>query len=96
MQQINLKQYKSRQDWTGILFHLEMSKGLGFDYTNQEFMHKSKYILENKSLKISRALKFKRPWSPDQKTTFIYLFFYKRRESILLRSWVSPFEHTKD
>lgn len=56
-----------------------MSKGLGFDYTNQEFMHKSKYVLENKSLKISRALKFKRPWSPDQKTTFIIFINVENR-----------------
>lgn len=53
-----------------------MSKGLGFDYTNQEFMHKSKYVLENKSIKISRALNFKRLWSPDQKTTFILFYFF--------------------
>ena len=45
------KEYKSKHDWVGKGIHKELCKKLKFDHTNNWYMHKPEYVLENETLK---------------------------------------------
>ena len=46
------KDYKTRHDWVGKVFHCELCKKLKFEHTTKWYMHKPKSILENEKHEI--------------------------------------------
>ena len=41
------KEYMSRHDWVGRVFHLKLIKNIKFDPTNKWYMHNPEFILKN-------------------------------------------------
>ena len=51
MQQLVLKEYKTRHDWVGKVIHWGLCKKLKFDPTNMLYMHNPESVLENETNK---------------------------------------------
>ena len=44
-----LKEYETRHDWVGKVFHRELCKKFKFDHMNKWYMHNQTYVLENET-----------------------------------------------
>ena len=59
---------KIRHNWLGKVIHRELCQKLKFDPTTKWFIHKSESLPENRRIKYSRILRYKRTPDPCQRT----------------------------